>query len=61
MVNPEELSICKRRGHDVVLMTQGKWSQCEACGMWLRQVIEEREDDPPAEDIDPLDRARRRK
>jgi len=50
MINPEELAICKRRGHrpDGLFIQQG-WSQCQWCGMWLREVktIEEREDEPP--------------
>ena len=48
MINAEELAICKRRGHKATTMYQ-YWVQCEACGMWIRDVhtIEEREDDPP--------------
>jgi hypothetical protein len=57
MINADELEICRRRGH----MTPGRmidhgWAQCKSCGMWLREIIvrEEREDEPPEDEIDPL-------
>ena len=52
MVNPEELAICKRRGHDRSRMLGEGWCQCRWCGIWLRDVytIEEREDEPPEEE-----------
>jgi hypothetical protein len=57
VINADELAICKRRGHTTPgrLMDHG-WMQCEACGMWLRDrvVREEREDDPPEEELDKL-------
>jgi hypothetical protein len=57
MINPEELAICKRRGHKTPgRMIDHGWMQCEDCGMWLRERIvrEEREDAPPEDEIDPL-------
>lgn len=53
MINSEELVICKRRGHDTGALGNG-WAQCRWCGMWLRnrQVMEESEDEPPANDLD---------
>lgn len=55
MVNREELEICKRRGH--AAHPTDLWSQCKFCGVWLRAVttIEEREDEPPEDELDPLD------
>jgi hypothetical protein len=55
MVNRDELAICKRRGHDLGIAFDQKWKQCKWCGMWLRQVhtIEEREDEPPADEQSP--------
>lgn len=56
MINPEELAICKRRGHDAGLLPYGNaWSQCRWCGMWLREVrtIEERTDEPPKDQQTP--------
>ena len=48
MVNQEELAICRRRGHDVLHWSSDRlWHQCTACGMWVREKIEEREDEPP--------------
>ncbi len=54
MINQEELAICRRRSHTVHATTRG-WLQCEACGMWLREMrtTEEREDTPPMDEIDP--------
>jgi hypothetical protein len=56
MVNPEELVICKRRGHNLGPGIRLGWQQCKWCGTWVREVltIEEREDEPPEEDQDPL-------
>ena len=57
MVNPEELAICRRRGHDAppAIFSEG-WIQCKWCGMWLRQVrtTEEREDEPPKDEQMPM-------
>ena len=55
MINAEELAICRRRGHDARLLTED-WSECKWCGMWLREVrtIEEREDEPPEAQQNPL-------
>lgn len=48
MINPQELKICKERGHQVTSLDED-WLPCLACGMWVREVrtIEEREDEPP--------------
>lgn len=56
MINPQELEICKRRGHEIKGLSRERWKRCKWCGMWLREVttIEEREDDPPKEEQDPL-------
>jgi hypothetical protein len=62
MIDPQELAICKRRGHQ----PQGSslwdeyWKKCRWCGMWLREVrtvaLEEREDEPPEAERDrPVD------
>ncbi len=62
MIGRDELAICKRRGHDALgLGIREGWSQCKWCGIWLREVrtIEEREDDPPADEQDPLGRIKR--
>jgi hypothetical protein len=58
MINPEELEVCKRRGHELKHTWGQRWKQCKWCGMWLREVrtIEEREDEPPKDDQDPLGR-----
>lgn len=57
MVNHEELAICRRRGHSGLVgsLSNQKWRQCTACGMWVRQVWhwEEQETEPPEEEIDP--------
>jgi hypothetical protein len=52
MINRKELAICKRRGH-AGFVREG-WTQCNWCGTWWREVrrIEEREDDPPEEEVD---------
>jgi len=56
MINPGELAICTKRGHDagINVLTQG-WKQCKWCGSWLRMVhtIEERQDEPPKEEQEP--------
>jgi hypothetical protein len=62
MINPDELAICKRRGHEEgVALLSGGWKQCKWCGMWLREVrtIEEREDEPPKDEQNPLGKTRR--
>jgi hypothetical protein len=53
-INPEELEICKRRGHDALSTGQG-WAPCRACGIWLRETrsIEEREHKPRRGQLDP--------
>jgi len=53
MINQKELAICKRRGHDGPAYSSG-WTQCKWCGIWRRTVstIEEREDEPPEEELD---------
>jgi len=50
MINTKELAICKRRGHDGVGFSDG-WSQCKWCKIWRRRVIEEREGEPPEEEM----------
>jgi hypothetical protein len=47
MINPEELAICKRRGHKLAM--DEAWSPCMWCSLWLREkrTREEREDAPP--------------
>jgi hypothetical protein len=50
MIEPEELAICKRRGHDGPGLSDG-WVQCKWCGIWRRHVVEEREDEPPQEEL----------
>ena len=61
MVNRKELAICKRRGHDSVLLGD-QWQRCKWCGMWLRSVttIEEREDEPPKDEQSPFETALKR-
>ena len=61
MINRKELAICKRRGHDRSATWRQYWGRCKLCGMWLREVVtvEEREDDPPEDELDPLDRVTR--
>ena len=55
MINPEELAICKRRGHDAAGLGDG-WRRCKWCGIWQREVsrIEECEDEPPKDEQDPF-------
>src|SRR5215831_13498266 len=59
-VDRKQLAICRQRGHKA-LMTE-KWSRCEWCRVWVREVrkIEERESDPPDGERDPLVRAEER-
>ncbi len=56
MIDPEELAICRKRGHRADNHMDGKWAPCQHCRMWIRWVRnkEEREDQPPDEDIDPF-------
>lgn len=60
MVDQEELAICRRRGHHLVGIAADAWRQCKWCRIWVREVrkLEEREDDPPKEERDPLGRLR---
>jgi hypothetical protein len=60
MVSKKELAICKRRGHDSPAYRDG-WAQCKWCGLWRRKVttFEEREDEPPEDELDPGVRADR--
>jgi hypothetical protein len=53
MIDPAELAICHRRGHDTGLTSiSEKWHKCKWCGAWIRtqRTTEEREDEPPKED-----------
>lgn len=62
MINREELTVCRRRGHDVISVgLRQAWTQCRWCGMWLREVVtmEEREDTPPESEQSPFSRQRR--
>ena len=55
MIDREELAICRRRGHRApCLHAGGGWIPCKYCGMWLRErlLTDEREDEPPEEEID---------
>jgi hypothetical protein len=58
MINPDELEICRRRGHALSTLGQD-WNKCKSCGMWIRDIyirdvyaVEEREDEPPADEQD---------
>jgi len=55
MINREELAFCKRRGHDTggTLRAGKGWLPCRHCGIWLRILQEEREDEPPVAEQDP--------
>jgi hypothetical protein len=55
MIKPKELAICKQRGHDPEGHSN-KWERCKYCGTWTRTIstIEEREDDPPEDEQDPM-------
>lgn len=48
MINPDELAICRRRGHQYRFLLREGWAQCEACGAWIREIrtIEESEHEP---------------
>jgi hypothetical protein len=61
MIDAGELAICRRRGHDAHLGLGSGWVLCKWCGTWLREVrtIEEREDEPPEGEKNPLWRVRR--
>ena len=53
MIQPDELAICKRRGHAFAITAlHNGWVQCQWCGTWVREVRtkEERVDDPPLEE-----------
>jgi hypothetical protein len=60
MTHPDELAICKRRGHEA---PHGGpyWSQCKWCGTWVRSIttFQEREDEPPEAEQYPLAKLRR--
>jgi len=62
MIDAEELVFCKRRGHMPKAGVRNGWVPCELCGMWLRElvILEEREDDPPEGDQNPLIKMRNR-
>lgn len=55
MINSDELAICKRRGHNIALVLDKKWSPCDSCGTWVRRVpvAQEREDEPSEDEIHP--------
>lgn len=54
-MNPDELAICKRRGHDPSGFD--RWRKCKWCGLWQRsvRVLEEREEEPPESEQSPLE------
>ena len=56
-VDEKELEICRSRGHSLLWVSIGGWSQCKHCGMWLREVktIEERRDAPPVKERNAMD------
>ncbi len=57
MINAEELTICKRRGHSFGSWGVSQlWKPCRWCGMWVRErrVMEEQEDAPPESERDPI-------
>ena len=58
-IDEAALKICQQRGHEAGLLGN-TWSQCRWCGMWIREIktIEERRDEPPLADQNPLIRAR---
>ena len=62
MIHPDELAICRKRGHSLTHLTDG-WTPCPHCGMWVREVktvtVEERETEPPEDELDPLFAAKR--
>jgi hypothetical protein len=61
-INRKELAICKRRGHDDRMTLHQGWVQCKWCNIWLREVrtLEEREDEPPMDEINSLLKMKRR-
>ncbi len=62
MIDRAEHEICRRRGHDAMLLSaEEKWSRCKLCGVWLRSVtvIEEREDEPPEKERSPFEKFER--
>ena len=61
-INKDELAICKRRGHSTDAGLTNGWVQCKWCGTWLRDVhsVEEREDEPPEDEKNPLPKLRGR-
>ena len=62
MIDPDELKICQQRGHNTEISLGAQWVPCRWCGMWLREVrtIEERPDEPPADQQNPLLKLSRR-
>jgi hypothetical protein len=60
-IDAEELAICRKRGHQPV-SPLGGWTQCRFCNLWVREVrtvtLEEREDEPPANEQSLTVRAR---
>jgi hypothetical protein len=58
MIDSNELAICRKRGHSPEPLMKGQWVQCQWCGMWTRKVetTEEREDAPPENEIDFIQR-----
>jgi len=56
MIDQEELTVCRRRGHDASTGLFPGWTQCKWCGMWIREVrtLEEREETPPESEQNPL-------
>jgi hypothetical protein len=61
MLDPVEAEVCKRRGHDG--RPEKSWNQCKWCGTWYREVatLEERADEPPEAEQNPLFRLDRRR
>jgi hypothetical protein len=59
----DELEVCRRRSHKtsaLSMMADGKWGQCEWCGLWLRQItiVEESVDAPPMDERTAVERLR---
>lgn len=61
-VNEMERAICKQRGHHRAAIAQN-WMQCKWCGVWHRtvQVLQERTDDPPADEQDVMQQLNKRR
>lgn len=58
MMDQKAYEICKeRRAH--VGMGSKYWELCQWCGMWYRQTVEEREDEPPETEQSPFAIARK--